>query len=161
MLFHNELTILHTKQRNDVKGCTNTRKRGVRLCFPMYVCNLWGVPITEKFISRRMKPDVYIQLILDNSGITIIFWINSMQLFSLVLLFSCKHTVCIGIAACMWWKQLFPIYLCSYELNHILIQKMKDTNYKFKIENSFISRSSCQFCETLNYDTGYAQVLSS
>ena len=88
LLFHNELTILHTQQRNDVKVCTNTSKRGVSLCFPMYVCNLWGVPITKKFISRRMKPDVYIQLILDNSGITTIFWINSMQLFSLVLLFA-------------------------------------------------------------------------
>ena len=40
LLFHNELTILHTQQRNDVKVCTNTSKRGVSLCFPMYVCNL-------------------------------------------------------------------------------------------------------------------------
>jgi len=57
--------------------------------------------MTEKFTSRRMKPEVYIQLILDNSGITTIFRINSMQLFSLLLLFSCKNTVCIGIPACM------------------------------------------------------------
>jgi len=70
--------------------------------------------MTEKFTSRRMKPEVYIQLILDNSGITTIFRINSMQLFSLLLLFSCKNTVCIGIPACMWWKQLLPIYFCSY-----------------------------------------------
>ena len=126
LLFHNELTILHTKQRNDVKVCTNSSKRSVSLCFPMYVYNLWGVPMTEKFISRRMKPDVDIQLILDISGITTIFRINNMQLFSLVLLWF--HAVCIGIAACMWWKQLLPIYFCSYELNHILIPKMKDKN---------------------------------
>jgi len=46
--------------------------------------------MTEKITSQRMKPTVYIQLILDNSGITTIFRINSMQLFSLLLLFSPK-----------------------------------------------------------------------
>jgi len=57
----------------------------------MHVCNLSGVPMTEKLTSRRMKPEVYIQLILDNSGIATIFRINSMHLFSLLLLFSCKE----------------------------------------------------------------------
>jgi hypothetical protein len=69
-------TTLHTKQSNEVKVCIHTSKRGVSLCFSIYVCILWGVPMTEKFTSWRMKPEVYIQLILNNSGITTIFRIN-------------------------------------------------------------------------------------
>jgi hypothetical protein len=73
-------TTLHTKQSNEVKVCIHTSKRGVSLCFSIYVCILWGVPMTEKFTSWRMKPEVYIQLILNNSGITTIFRINSMYM---------------------------------------------------------------------------------
>ena len=44
-------TTLNTKQSNEVKVCIHTSKRGVSLCFSIYVCILWGVPMTEKFTS--------------------------------------------------------------------------------------------------------------
>jgi len=50
--------------------------------------------MTEKFTSRRMKPEVYIQIILDNSGITTIFRVNSRQLFFFIIaVFMQKHNL--------------------------------------------------------------------